>query len=77
MRRFVLDFIDDVEVDLSIESSIEYIMEHISQTVESKTRLTIMSDSFDGQEFFSLYPVHQFLGTTTFICNFLNFIIKE
>ena len=58
MRRFVLDFVDDIEVDLLIESSIEYIVERIPQTVESKTRLSIMSDGFDGQKFSSLYLVH-------------------
>ena len=58
MRRFVLDFVDDIEVDLLIESSIEYIVERIPQTVESKTRLFIMSDGFDGRKFSSLYLVH-------------------
>ena len=77
LRRFVLDFVDDVEVNLSIESSIECIVEHIPQTVESKTRLSIMSDGFDGREFSSLYLVHQFPGTMTFICNFWNFVIEE
>ena len=76
LRRFVLDFIDNIEVDLLIESSIESIVECIPQTVESKTRLSLVGDGFDGWEF-SFYPVHQFLETTIFICNFLNFVIKE
>ena len=77
MRRFVLDFVDDVKVNLTIESGIEWIMEHILQTVKSETWLSIMSDGFDGWEFSSLYPVHQFPGTSTFICNFLDFIVEE
>ena len=58
LRRFVLDFVDNVEVDLSIESSIESIMEHVPQTVKSKTRLSLIGDGFDGWEFSSFYPVH-------------------
>lgn len=77
MRRFVLDFVDDVKVNLTIESGIECIMEHVLQTVKSETWLSIMSDGFDGWEFSSLYPVHQFPGTSTFICNFLDFIVEE
>ena len=77
MRRFVLDFVDNVEVDLSIESSVECIVKHIPQTVESKARLFVICDGFDGWEFSSFYLVHQFSEPTTFICNFLNFVVKE
>ena len=77
MRRFVLDFVDDVEVDLSIESSVECVVKHIPQTVESKARLSVICDGFDGWDFSSFYPVHQFPGPATFICNFLNFVVKE
>ena len=77
MRRFVLDFVDDVEVDLLIESSIKSIVERVPQTVKSKTRLSLIGDGFDGWEFSSIYLVHQFPGTAIFICNFLNFVVKK
>ena len=77
LRRFVLDFVGDIKVDLTIESYIECIIECILQTVKNETWLSIMSDGFDGWEFSSLYPVHQFPGTSTFICDFLDFIVEE
>ena len=77
LRRFVLDFVGDVKVDLTIESYIECIIERVLQTVKNETWLSIMSDGFDGWEFSSLYLVHQFPGTSTFICDFLDFIVKE
>ena len=36
-----------------------------------------MFDGFNGRKFASTNPIHQFPRTTTFICNFLNFCVKE
>ena len=36
-----------------------------------------MFDGFDGRKFVSTNPIHQFPRTMTFICNFLNFRVKE
>jgi len=36
-----------------------------------------MVDSFNGREFSTFDPVSQFPGISTFVCNFLDFVIEE
>ena len=73
----MLYFVDDVEVNLAIESSVEGIMERIPQAVKGETRLSIIGNGFNGREFSFFNPVHQLPETTTLICNFLDFVVKE
>ena len=54
----MLYFVNDIEVDLAIKSSVKSIVERIPQAIESKARMSIIVDSFNGREFTSLDPVH-------------------
>ena len=63
----MLYFVNDIEVDLAIKSSVKSIVERIPQAIESKARMSIIVDSFNGGEFTSLDPVHQLPRTATLI----------
>ena len=60
-----------------IKRSVERAMQCIPEIIQSGTWSVVVVDSFDGQKFSTLDPVSQFPGTSTFVCNFLNFVIEE
>ena len=39
--------------------------------------MTIMLDSFDSRKLVFINPIHEFLWTSSFVRDFLNFLVKE
>jgi len=52
-------------------------MKGIPQIPYIKTLLIIVFDSFDSRNFLLVDPVYEFLGTSSFVSDLLNFGIKE
>jgi len=60
-----------------MKGHVERIVKSVPQAVGSETRTIVVFDRFSCQKLSSLDPIHQFPRATTFICDFLDFIIEE
>ena len=77
MRRFWLDLVKNFDVDLTMKRSVERVVKSIPKTLQCETRLIVVLDGFDSRKFSLLDPVHQLSWTTTFVRDFLDFVIEE
>ena len=77
LTQFTIDFINNADINLMMKGCVEHIVKNILQAVGSKTRTIVVFDRFSCRELSFLDPIHQFPRATTFICNFLDFIIEE
>ena len=74
---FMVNFIKNADINLTIKGHVECIVKSILQAVGSETRMIVVFNCFSRQKLSSLDPIHQFPRATTFICDFLDFIIEE
>ena len=73
----MLEFVKNFDVDLTMKRSVERVVKSVPKTLRGETRLIVVLDGFDSRKFSLLDLVHQLLWTTTFVRNFLDFVIKE
>ena len=60
-----------------MKHSVEHVVKSIPKTLWGETRLIVVLDGFNSRKFSLLDPVHQLPWTTTFVRNFLDFVIEE
>ena len=56
---------------------VERVVKGILKTLRGETRLIVVLDGFDSRKLSLLDPVHQLPWATTFVCDFLDFVIEE
>ena len=77
LTRFMVNFIKNAGINLTMKGHVECIVESVPQAVGSETRTIVVFDRFSRRRLSSLDSIHQFPRSTAFICDFLDFIIKE
>ena len=77
MRQFLINFVKNFDIDLTMKCCIECVVKGIPKTFRDETRLIVVLDGFDSRKLSLLDPVHQLPWATTFVCNFLDFVVEE
>ena len=77
MRQFLVNFVKNFDVDLTMKRCVECVVKGIPKTFRGETRLIVVLDGFNSRKLSLLDPVHQLPWATTFVCDFLNFVVKE
>ena len=77
MRRFLIKFVKNFDVDLTMKRCVERVVKGVPKTLWGETGLIVVLDGFDSRKLSLLDPVHQLPWATTFVCDFLDFVVKE
>ena len=77
MRRFLINFVKNFNIDLMMKHCVECVVKGVPKTFQGETRLIVVLDGFDSRKLSLLDPVHQLPWAMTFVCDFLDFVVKE
>ena len=77
MRRFLINFVKNFDVDLTMKCCVECVVKGVPKTFRGETRLIVVLDGFNSRKLSLLDPVHQLPWATTFVCDFLDFVVEE
>ena len=77
MRRFLIKFVKNFNIDLMMKCCVERVVKGVPKTLQGETGLIIVLNGFDSRKLSLLDPVHQLPWATTFVCDFLDFVVEE
>ena len=73
----MIKFVKNFDVDLTMKCCVERVVKGVPKTLWGETGLIVVLDSFDSRKLSLLDPVHQLPWATTFVCDFLDFVVEE